>query len=214
MDTNPTAGARDYAIRIDYLSDGERFATETFQLSIAEHEDINSIALKLATDSTYCNERVPALTCLFTIHSADPDGPDGAPPGAGSVLIYSVEPFDQGGAKPITAPVAPQCPKCGHTDITRDASARWDRANQCWSLSTVYDNQTCENCGAEGNDLAVWVSLEPADRSDFLRAVAEKLKDPTLPEDPVFQLVIGAVHGTMTVDEAAREWVVANDIPE
>lgn len=214
MDTNPTPGARDHAIRIDYLSGGERFATETFQVSITEHEDVNDVALKLARDSAYCNERVPALSCLFTIHSTDPDGPDGAPPGAGTALISSVEPFDQAAAKPNTPPVAPQCPKCGDTDITRDASARWDRANQCWSLSAVYDNQTCENCGAEGNDLAIWVSLEPADRDDFLHAVADKLEDATLPDDPVFQLVIGAVHGTMTVGEAVREWGLANDIPE
>lgn len=193
MTKTPISGARDYAVRVDYLSGGDLFAAETFRLAVAEHEDIHVLASKLVVDSTYSNERVPDLVCIVVIDPIGPEDPDGAPPRGAAIM--------------------PKCSRCGHYGITRDAAACWDRANQRWDLLTVYDDQTCEYCEAQGNALAIWVPLEQAS-TDFLRSVAEQLGDPTLPEDLAFQLVIGDVLGTMTIAEAVQEWRSANDIPE
>ncbi|WP_454884271.1 hypothetical protein [Sphingomonas oryzagri] len=191
MTTTPTSGVRDYAVRVDYLSGGDMFAVENFRLGIRHDEDIRVVASDLATASTYSNERIPDLVCIVEISRIEPDGPDRGPPSGAAII--------------------PKCPSCGHHGITRDAAACWDRMNQRWDLLTVYDDQTCEFCGAQGNALAQWVPLDQA-RTDFLRAVSEQLGDPTLPEDPVFQLVIGDVLGRMTIAEAVQEWRSADRI--
>ena len=41
------------------------------------------------------------------------------------------------------------CPKCGSYSMTRDACARWEADADDWSLSSVYDVMTCDDCGAE-----------------------------------------------------------------
>lgn len=194
MSTTPISGVREYVIRIDYLTGGEIFAVEDFRLSIAEGEDINTIAAKLAIESPYCNEQVPDFNCSIAVYSVNPEGPDNTPP--------------------PKLPIMPKCPNCGDTDITHEGKARWDAANQRWYLASIGENETCENCGTEGKELAIWVVLEHASRVDFLQAVAAKLDDLTLPDDPVFQLVIGDVHGKMTVDEAVREWTLASGTGE
>ena len=42
------------------------------------------------------------------------------------------------------------CRKCGSRNVTRDAEAAWDVTKQEWELTTVYDNFTCQACGASG----------------------------------------------------------------
>lgn len=44
-------------------------------------------------------------------------------------------------------PVRIVCRKCGSEDVTRDAVVRWSVENQSWSVSGVFDNADCDNCG-------------------------------------------------------------------
>ncbi len=140
MNTSSQSGARTFDVRIEYFSEGEPFALETFTVSVADDEDIHTVARGLADRSVYAHPQIPDLTRAITIEPIQPDDPDAPPPGS-----------------PLQVP---QCPHCGSTEISRDACARWDVDSQTWDLSYVYDCQTCENCGAEGDDLANWV---PAD---------------------------------------------------
>ncbi len=141
MNTSSLSGARAFAVRIEYFSGDHAFAVENFVLSLGERDDINVMAHGLASESIYSNPLIPGLICVVTITPVEPDDPD-VPPKAPN-------------------PVMPKCRHCGHTDITRDATARWDTDTQDWYLSATYDSQTCENCGAESNPLVLWVPAAP-----------------------------------------------------
>ena len=41
------------------------------------------------------------------------------------------------------------CHSCGSSDVGRDATAKWDTANQTWDLGTVYDQGFCEDCNGD-----------------------------------------------------------------
>lgn len=43
----------------------------------------------------------------------------------------------------------PCCPQCGSASITCDAVARWDFDTQAWTLSSLQDFLTCDDCGAD-----------------------------------------------------------------
>ncbi|MAO54733.1 MAG: hypothetical protein CMM61_03420 [Rhodospirillaceae bacterium] len=54
---------------------------------------------------------------------------------------------------PIPPDAAPKievvCHSCGSPDVGRDATAKWDTANQTWDLGTVYDQGFCEDCNGD-----------------------------------------------------------------
>lgn len=58
-------------------------------------------------------------------------------------------------------PVQPLCRNCGSENIARDAAARWDIAAQDWTITGLFDSTSCDDCGAESDDLAQWAPLEP-----------------------------------------------------
>lgn len=62
---------------------------------------------------------------------------------------------------PREQPVRPLCRHCGSENLARDAAARWDIALQDWTITGLFDSTTCDDCGAESDDLARWVPLEP-----------------------------------------------------
>lgn len=43
------------------------------------------------------------------------------------------------------------CPKCGSSNIHKDAAAAWNEEAQAWELSSYHDSETCNDCGAEGD---------------------------------------------------------------
>jgi predicted RNA-binding Zn-ribbon protein involved in translation (DUF1610 family) len=43
----------------------------------------------------------------------------------------------------------PVCGKCGQTRIVRDAWAYWSLLTRSWTLKTVFDGFSCDNCGGE-----------------------------------------------------------------
>ncbi|MEI9995074.1 MAG: hypothetical protein WDM91_10800 [Rhizomicrobium sp.] len=45
--------------------------------------------------------------------------------------------------------VALACPNCGSFHITRDATAAWSAAEQCWDIAGTQDCMTCQACGRE-----------------------------------------------------------------
>lgn len=51
-----------------------------------------------------------------------------------------------------------RCSVCQSDDVVRDASARWSSEEAHWEISGVYDDQTCQSCGAEGSSV---VEYEP-----------------------------------------------------
>jgi len=46
------------------------------------------------------------------------------------------------------------CPHCGSANIYKDAAAAWDADAQEWSLASVHDHETCEECGQSGDYMA------------------------------------------------------------
>jgi predicted RNA-binding Zn-ribbon protein involved in translation (DUF1610 family) len=187
MKTTSVTGARAYAVRIEYLSDGEPFAVEQFILSIDDDADIHVAARALADRSTYSNARVPDLTCAIVIEHVPPDDPDAPPPGASAVI--------------------PRCRHCGSEDIVRDASARWDVATRSWYLSETYDCHSCTRCEADGDDLVIWGSADPqSDADTFLWAVASALQNLSLAQDAEFQRYCLDAHDLIPLDEAVAVW--------
>lgn len=54
----------------------------------------------------------------------------------------------------------PVCMNCGSANVFRDAYATWDAAAQDWTLHSVYDNATCENCGDSDARIEMRVYVE------------------------------------------------------
>ncbi|WP_240502341.1 hypothetical protein [Sphingomonas panacis] len=55
--------------------------------------------------------------------------------------------------------VRPLCRTCGSDNLARDAAARWDIIIQDWTITGLFDSTTCDDCGAESDDLARWSPL-------------------------------------------------------
>jgi hypothetical protein len=108
---------------------------------------------------------------------------------------------------PVAAPLMPRCRHCGSADICRDANAIWDEIAQAWSLLATYDSQTCERCGADSNNLALWVPVaEAGSATAFLWEVIQALETTSLAWDAEFQRFCTESHGQLTADEAATRW--------
>lgn len=113
---------------------------------------------------------------------------------------------------PKPSPVMPRCRHCGSDRISRDANACWDEETQAWELLATYDSQTCERCGADSNNLVLWVPVaEPESATAFLWAVVEALEEMSLAWDADFQGFCTERHGQLTADEAASQWRNAAD---
>jgi hypothetical protein len=41
------------------------------------------------------------------------------------------------------------CTECSSTSVTRDAIVRWNLATQEWEVSSLLDNNDCDECGAD-----------------------------------------------------------------
>lgn len=107
----------------------------------------------------------------------------------------------------VPSPIMPRCRHCGSADICRDANAVWDEVIQAWSLLATYDSQTCERCGADSNNLAIWVPVaEPGSATAFLWQVIQVLENTSLAWDADFQLFCAEHHEDLTADEAATGW--------
>ncbi len=108
---------------------------------------------------------------------------------------------------PIAGSLMPRCRHCGSADICRDANAIWDETAQAWSLLSTYDSQTCERCGADSNDLALWVPVaEAGSATAFLWEVIQVLETTSLAWEADFQRFCDESHGQLTADEAAARW--------
>lgn len=60
------------------------------------------------------------------------------------------------------------CPECGSTHITKDAMAEWDETMQQWVLCAVYDCETCQDCEAERDSLALRIKIASNDAQSAL----------------------------------------------
>src|SRR3546814_16110415 len=97
----------------------------------------------------------------------------------------------------------PRCRHCGSADICRDANAIWDEAAQTWSLFATYDSQTCERCGADSNNLALWVPVaEAGSATAFLWEVIQALDTTSLASDAGVQRSGPESHAHLQADEA------------
>jgi len=147
-DSVMAAPTRAYEVRIDYLSAAERFASETLILEVVDGLDVHAIAQARADARPYANARIPDLLIAIRVEPLDPAGPEDPEP------------------RPPTTIVRPVCLRCGSHDILLDACARWNVEEQCWDLAGTHDPQTCAGCGAEGDDLANWLSAGPRSPAD------------------------------------------------
>ncbi|MDF0490402.1 hypothetical protein PX554_19930 [Sphingomonas sp. H39-1-10] len=66
----------------------------------------------------------------------------------------------EAGATASRAPVKPVCRICGSEDVSRNATVRWDQDLQDWTLTGMFDNATCDDCGAESDALCDWQAVE------------------------------------------------------
>ncbi|WOF45080.1 hypothetical protein KNJ79_09500 [Sphingopyxis indica] len=117
-------------------------------------------------------------------------------------------PMTQTEPSPLAAsPLMPRCRHCGSADICRDANAIWDETAQQWSLLATYDSQTCERCGADSNNLALWVPVaEAGSATAFLWEVIQALETTSLAWEADFQCFCNESYGQLTADEAATRW--------
>ncbi len=73
---------RAFRICVQFFSDGECFAVETFIIDLPEGHDPQAAAEGLADHSVYHDERVPDLSRTIEITSPHSDAP-GPPPASG-----------------------------------------------------------------------------------------------------------------------------------
>lgn len=143
MTENSVAPTRAYRVTVDFLSGDQCFASEQYDFEAEDTAEANRLALIRAEDSIYYDPRVPELGLRAHVGPVtDGDDPD------------PQSPCPAVAQKPV-------CPNCGSDGIARDATARWDPDEQCWSISGIFDNETCDDCGAEGDDFANWVAVIP-----------------------------------------------------
>lgn len=143
MTENSVAPTRAYRVTIDFLSGDQCFGSEQYDFEAEDTAEAIRLALIRAEDSIYYDPRVPELGLRAHVGPVtDGDDPD------------PQSPCPAAAQKPV-------CPNCGSDGIARDATARWDPDDQCWSISGLFDNETCDDCGAEGDDFANWVAVTP-----------------------------------------------------
>jgi hypothetical protein len=53
--------------------------------------------------------------------------------------------------------VTMKCPSCGSANVAKDALAHWDETTQSWEICGTYDNETCLDCEAEGDEFLLRV---------------------------------------------------------
>lgn len=143
MTENSVAPTRAYRVTVDFLSGDQCFASEQYDIEAEDAAQAVRLALIRAEDSIYHDPRIPELGLRAHVGPVtDGDDPD------------PQSPCPAAAQKPV-------CPDCGSDGIVRDATARWDPDDQCWSISGLFDNETCDDCGAEGDDFANWVDVTP-----------------------------------------------------
>lgn len=150
MTEKSVALTRAYRVTVDFLSGDQCFASEQHDIEAEDPAEAIRLALIRAEDSIYHDPRVPELGLRAHVGPVtDGDDPD------------PQSPCPAAAQKPV-------CPNCGSDGIVRDATARWGPDEQCWSISGIFDNETCDNCGAEGDDFANWIAVTskpPVDRA-------------------------------------------------
>lgn len=108
---------------------------------------------------------------------------------------------------PAVAALMPRCRHCGSADILRDANACWDEVAQAWSLLATYDSHTCERCGADSNNLALWFpATAPGSDAAFLWEVIQILENMSLATDAAFQRFCAERHRSVSAADAAAAW--------
>ncbi|WP_157217986.1 hypothetical protein [Flavisphingomonas formosensis] len=186
MDNAPACAARTYQVCAQFLTDGAPFASEHCVITVADGLDPFAIAQVRADDSPYANPHVPDLSIAIALAPEEPDDPS---------------------LPPVSGAVRPICPKCGSDDIVRDACARWSVEAQLWELEGIYDCQTCNACGAEGDEFARWTLAPSTARQDiFLWDVISVLQSPVLALDLPFQRFCLGALDRMTVEQCAMAW--------
>jgi len=55
--------------------------------------------------------------------------------------------------------VTMKCPSCGSANVAKDALAHWDETTQSWEICGTYDNETCLDCEAEGDEFLLRVPV-------------------------------------------------------
>ncbi|WP_404337884.1 RNA polymerase sigma factor [Sphingomonas sp. MMS12-HWE2-04] len=135
-----------FRVDVEFQSGEVTFAAESYTLLAIDSFDAERLARARAEDSAYYNVLIPNLDVRVKVATGDPPDPDGDPPPSASGRLGAT------------------CPRCLSNDVVREAWAHWDETRQCWSLGGLYDLETCQNCGAEGDALSLWLSL-PSDLS-------------------------------------------------
>ncbi len=198
MTENSAAPTRAYRVTIDFPSGDQCFASEQYDIRAEDAAEAIRLALIRLADSICHDPRVADLGCyVYLAPVTDGDDPD------------------TDSSCPATAR-KPVCPRCGRDQIVREATARWEPDERCWSLSGAFDNEICNICGAEGDDLADWIavtSMLPAsgDLSDVASARPNAglgADDSTADHRPVD---ISSVH---TIDATAYRLAIASLPPD
>ena len=61
----------------------------------------------------------------------------------------------------IPLPRRAVCRRCGSDDLCRDAAARWSEAENAWQLASLFDESTCQACGADGAEIVELIPVAP-----------------------------------------------------
>lgn len=196
MTENSVAPTRAYRVAVDFLSGDQCFASEQYDIEAESVAGAVRLALIRAEDSLYHDPRVPDLGChARVVPRTDGDDPD------------PHSPCPAAAQKPV-------CPDCGSDGIVRDATARWDPDDQCWSISGLFDNETCDDCGAEGDDFANWVAITPKPPADrVLSDVTRAHPDAGVATDAADQIP-AEISAVQAIDATAYRMAIASLPPD
>lgn len=189
MATTPVC-PRHFAVRIQYFSAGECYASETIDVEVPDGADVSAAVHAAAEASTYHDVRIPELSFTVEFIAPDPDDPDPAP---------------------LAGRLKPVCAHCGSDSIVRDAAVRWDIESQQWEVSGIYDCSSCDLCGAESDDLANWVPAEQVTPPEqFEIDLAARIGTPDLRGDSSFQQFCFGLFLTHSLEDAAAAWLASD----
>lgn len=194
MTENSVAPTCAYRVAVDFLSGDQCFASEQYDIEAEDVAEAVRLALMRAEGSIYHDTRVPDLgRHAHVVPVTDGDDPD------------PQSPCPAAAQKPV-------CPYCGSDGIARDATARLDVDEQCWSISIIFDNETCDECRAEGDGFANWIAIIPTPPADRVLSVGARTLPDTGPVELeiTFDRIPAEILSVQAIDAAAYRLAIAS----
>lgn len=110
----------------------------------------------------------------------------------------------------MNQPQKPVCKHCGSDNLCIDAAARWDIGAQDWTLASVHDEMTCEDCGNDSHS----ASWEPVAVAPVVQPEAKQVRAEFGPAFYRFDLPLATVAKLAAQLMAGSVWFAFEPIPD